>query len=53
MRVDSEYDLESWTEKLKEIEINYAIFREPDIGNQMTSIAAVTDSDVFSELRLL
>jgi len=42
-----------WTYKLEYYNIKWAEFREPDIGNQMTAIACVTDnSNIFSKLRL-
>jgi len=33
--------------------IKYEVFKEPDIGNQTTALAAVTDTKIFSKLRLL
>ncbi len=51
--VPSELDLKVWTMKIEEKEIPFTIFREPDIGNQITSLAAVTEGKVFSNLKLL
>jgi len=52
--VNNEEDLEKWIFKLDMESIEYSIFKEPDIGNQITSLATVVDSEkVFSKLRLL
>ena len=47
-----EEELEYWTQKLDRREMKWVGFCEPDIGNQMTAIACLTDSKVFSELKL-
>jgi hypothetical protein len=39
--------------KLDMLDIKYTIFREPDIGNQVTAIACLGNSEVFKKLRLL
>lgn len=33
--------------------IRYAEFREPDIGDELTALAAITDTRIFSRLKLL
>lgn len=35
----SEKSLRKWIKKLSDLNIAHSIFREPDIGNQITSIA--------------
>jgi hypothetical protein len=32
--------------------LQYAEFREPDIGNQLTAIACLTDNGIFKKLKL-
>ena len=51
--VTSEAELARWRRKLERKGIKYAQFHEPDIGNQLTAIAAVTDTKIFSKLKLL
>lgn len=48
--VKSEIQLLNWIRKLDEC----VIFREPDIGNQITAIASLSNSDgIFQKLNLL
>jgi len=42
-----------WGQKLTYIGIKWVGFREPDIGNQLTAIACVSEGKEFSKLRLL
>lgn len=42
-----------WTIKLDYKDIKWIDFREPDIDNQRTVIACLTDSKIFSHLKLL
>lgn len=51
--VDNERDLIHWTEKLDFKDIKYIKFREPDIGNQLTAIAALGDGKIFRKVKLL
>ena len=51
--VNDEKDLIKWSEKLSMKQINFVIFREPDIGNQITSLAVVCDDKIFRNLKLL
>lgn len=51
--VDNENELNYWINRLKFRGIEYEEFREPDIENQITAIASVTESRVFSKLKLL
>ena len=49
----SEEDLEKQIWHLKRKGIPFSVFREPDIGNQITSIAAVDDGRAFKNKKLL
>ena len=51
--VDNEQDLVDWKEKLNYKNIKYAEFREPDIGNELTAIAALADGKIFKKLKLI
>ncbi len=52
--VNDEEELEKWIFKLDMKSIEYSIFKEPDIGNQITSLATTVDNEkIFSKLRLL
>ena len=47
LAVKDEEELISWSNILKSENINYSLFREPDIGNQITAIATVYNGDLF------
>lgn len=51
--VDSEKELLLWRDKLKYRDIPFSEFREPDIGDQLTALACVSDGKIFSNLKLL
>jgi hypothetical protein len=51
--VKNENDLFIWKEKLDYWNIKYAEFREPDIGNQLTAIATLTEGKIFKKLKCL
>jgi hypothetical protein len=51
--VKDEEELVYWTEELDRRNIKWAGFREPDIGNQLTAIACLTDNGFFKKLKLL
>ena len=53
LRVKDEDELIRWKEKIEFRNKEYAEFREPDIGNQLTAIACVDDGKMFSKLSLL
>ena len=53
LSVDDEEKLYRWKYKLEKKDIEYAEFREPDIGNEITAIAAVSNGKVFKNLRLM
>lgn len=49
--VKHERELEKWLYKSRELP--HAIFREPDIDNEMTAIAVLAETDTFKRLNLL
>jgi hypothetical protein len=51
--VDNENELTKWKRKLEFRNMKYAAFREPDIGNQLTAIATLTDGKIFKKLKLI
>jgi hypothetical protein len=51
--VSDESSLYRWAYKLDNKGIKWVGFREPDIGNQLTAIAAKSDGKVFKKLPLL
>ena len=53
LRVPDEFELERWAFKLEEAGIHHIEFREPDIGDELTAIAAPTNTRIFSRLKLL
>jgi len=45
--------LRRWLVKLSDLELPTAVFKEPDLNNEMTALAVSTDRhDVFRSLRL-
>jgi hypothetical protein len=53
LTVTNEFSLYRWADKLDRKEIKWIGFREPDIGNQLTAIATLSDGRVFRNLELL
>ena len=53
LRADSEEDLEKQMFQLERKNIPFSIFREPDIGNQITAIAAIDEGRAFKNKKLL
>jgi len=51
--VNNEIELKNWIFKLDTKNVKYSIFKEPDIGNQITSLSTVDEGKLFSKLRLL
>ena len=51
--VENEKELLSWKDRLDFKNTKYAEFREPDIGNQLTAIATLTDGKIFKKLKLI
>lgn len=46
-------DLSKLTEKLDRLGIYYTVFREPDLGNQITAIAVLGHRILFKRLQLV
>ena len=53
LNVPNEEHLKYWCTKLDYKGISYTSFHEPDIGNQMTSIACHKNDKLFSKLKLM
>jgi len=57
LKVDSEWDLLQWWDKLLYVHPKHSCFREPDIGNEMTAIAAFDNTgrleNLFRNISLL
>ena len=51
--VSNELQLKKWENKLTQRNITFAEWREPDIDNQITAIAAYSNEEVFKNLNLL
>jgi hypothetical protein len=51
--INNEEELIHWTQVLEYKDIQYVEFREPDLGNQLTAIACLTDKKIFKKLKLL
>jgi len=49
----SEKSLNRWIRKLKNKNIKFSIFREPDLSNQITSIAILDTGALFKGIPLL
>lgn len=52
LSVRNEAELRVWLRKIEQKNITVTYFCEPDIGNQMTSLCAYTDTNIFSGLPL-
>ena len=44
--------LDLWERKLDLKSLEYSVFHEPDMGNTLTAIACLTDSNIFDSLPL-
>ena len=53
LALGSEKSLKRWIKKLDEIGLNYSIFREPDMNNEITSIATLHTGSIFFGIPLL
>lgn len=53
LSVPNEASLYRWANKLDLKGVNWVDFREPDIGNQMTAMAVLSDGKIFKNLKLL
>jgi hypothetical protein len=53
LRIKDESKLIEWRDKLLVRGIPYAIFREPDLMNEATALAVLSDGTMFKNLKLL
>lgn len=53
LELGSEKSLKKWIRKLEGLKIPFSIFREPDIGHEITSIAILHKGDIFKGIPLL
>jgi hypothetical protein len=53
LSVKDKYKLEYWKHKLDFLGIVSAAFYEPDIGNEMTAIACVSEEETFKSFKLV
>jgi len=49
----SEKSLKRWIKKIEKYRLKYSIFREPDMNNEITSIAVLSDGKIFKGIPLL
>lgn len=52
LEVKNERQLVKWIDKLSKKGIEFEVFKEPDLGNQITSISSVSEGCMFEKLRL-
>lgn len=53
LALGSEKSLKRWIKKFDELGLRYSIFREPDMNNEITSIATLHPGYIFSGIPLL
>lgn len=54
LNAGSEFELSKWISKIHYKDMDYSVFKEPDLGNETTAVACLTDkSNIFSNLSLL
>jgi len=51
--VKNERQLKEWASKLENRDIPVAVWREPDMNNEVTSISAYTNSKFFKKLNCI
>lgn len=51
--VKSEHQLKNWIRKLERNSLEVAVWREPDMGNQITAVAAYSEERMFKNLNCL
>ena len=51
--IDSKDELHKWADKLSYKEHDWIGFKEPDLDNELTAIATISDGKIFSNLKLL
>ena len=53
LRASGETELLEIKQELEDLDIKHKVFKEPDIGNELTSIASLGNNQIFQRLRLL
>jgi len=54
LNVGSKFDLHKWISKIYYKDLDFSIFKEPDLDHEATAIACLTDKrNIFSNLPLL
>jgi len=51
--INNEEELIHWTKVLEYKDLQWTIFREPDLDNQLTAIACLSKGKEFKKLKLL
>lgn len=46
-------DLRKWIDKLNFFGLDYSLFKEPDLANQITAVAVENDGKLFKNLQLV
>lgn len=46
-------DISKWKQKLDILEIDYTEFKEPDLNNEITSLAVLNNDKLFKNLQLI
>ena len=46
-------DLKKWVGKLNYFGLDYSMFKEPDLANQITAVAVESDGKLFKNLQLV
>ena len=53
LRIRNESRLKRFMEKLEYNDIDYIVFREPDLNNEITAITSIDNDDMYKRLQLL
>lgn len=53
LNIESQSNLHKWIDKIHYKDMEYSTFVEPDLNNEITSIACLTDKKLFTGLPLL
>jgi len=52
LSIPTELDIDKWAIKLEKKNLDFVVFREPDLGDEKTALAVVCDGKMFSHLPL-
>lgn len=53
LNIGNKVDLHKWIAKIHYKDLEYSIFKEPDLDHEATAVACLTDKGLFSGLTLL